>query len=544
MAELTSSALVDAIVGAITQREGVHLLSDQGLEALQNAMQAPTYDPNNKAGELVFVDRIATGAEGEDIGLLTPISWVKAYVATELDKIETGDGKTDLTVTRAIDSITIESSTGENAVIPVASDTQAGLMTHAMKQKVDAVPATNKALHELASEATPVAPQPGYRSIWIDGSEEAEADKLKFSTQEQMAAAFGGGGAVSVHDLETVSSGTLTPDFANGQFQTLVNGGAFTLEAPEASGRMSLLVRNSDAAGAINVDDFEGNVFGDAYATTDRDYYLFDIVTYPVLASLTITKMVVQYPEPAVPWTPDDEASLHSWHDASDAATITESGGSVSAWLDKTANDIDYAQADGPQQPQTGTRTLNGLNVIDFATAHNFDLGGFTWPSSSFQFIIVGEIDTVDNSGTAIIRGGGGANWFSFSANHTDNFGAVLDLYGGGNGDTAYTGDQKGAPHVFRLVFDFANNRVAVYMDGVLLSENVTEYIAAINGTELHLMGYNDTTNQADGMLAEVMMFASADNTIGEKAEGYAGHKWGLALDAGHTYFENPPMSA
>jgi hypothetical protein len=54
------------------------------------------------------------------------------------------------------------------------------------------------------------------------------------------------------------------------------------------------------------------------------------------------------------------------WLDAADTATITESSGSVSQWNDKSGNGRNVTQSNGANQPITGTRTLNGLNAIDF----------------------------------------------------------------------------------------------------------------------------------------------------------------------------------
>lgn len=53
------------------------------------------------------------------------------------------------------------------------------------------------------------------------------------------------------------------------------------------------------------------------------------------------------------------------WYDASDVASITESGGLVSQLADKSGNSI-HLTASGVQRPTTGTRTQNGLNVLDF----------------------------------------------------------------------------------------------------------------------------------------------------------------------------------
>jgi hypothetical protein len=54
------------------------------------------------------------------------------------------------------------------------------------------------------------------------------------------------------------------------------------------------------------------------------------------------------------------------WLDASDATTITSSGGSVSQWTDKSANGYTFTQATSSYQPTTGTRTIGSKNGLDF----------------------------------------------------------------------------------------------------------------------------------------------------------------------------------
>jgi len=63
---------------------------------------------------------------------------------------------------------------------------------------------------------------------------------------------------------------------------------------------------------------------------------------------------------------PDDLPGLQLWLDAADASTITESGGAVSQWDDKSGNGRNFTQGTGANQPTTGTRTQNSLNVFDF----------------------------------------------------------------------------------------------------------------------------------------------------------------------------------
>lgn len=65
-------------------------------------------------------------------------------------------------------------------------------------------------------------------------------------------------------------------------------------------------------------------------------------------------------------FTPKQIASMTLWLDASDLSTITQSGGLVSQWNDKSGVGNHATQVTGANQPTTGTRTQGGLNVIDF----------------------------------------------------------------------------------------------------------------------------------------------------------------------------------
>lgn len=62
-------------------------------------------------------------------------------------------------------------------------------------------------------------------------------------------------------------------------------------------------------------------------------------------------------------WTP---AAITTgwWADASDVASITQSGGLVSKIAAQDASGVDLVQASGPDKPQTGVDTINGLNVL------------------------------------------------------------------------------------------------------------------------------------------------------------------------------------
>jgi hypothetical protein len=100
-----------------------------------------------------------------------------------------------------------------------------------------------------------------------------------------------GGHAVTIHAIGTVSSGTVTPDFANGNMQTLTNGGAFTLQPPAASGVISIEVTNNSSAGAVTTSAFD-SVTGDTLTTTNGHRFILTIRVFGARSYLTIEAAV------------------------------------------------------------------------------------------------------------------------------------------------------------------------------------------------------------------------------------------------------------
>ena len=96
-----------------------------------------------------------------------------------------------------------------------------------------------------------------------------DADTLKADTADVLTAGF----AATPYNAGTKSSGTFTPDEANGNFQYCVNGGAFTLAPPTNNCTMILQITNNGSAGAITTSGFT-KVTGTAPGTTNGDDFL------------------------------------------------------------------------------------------------------------------------------------------------------------------------------------------------------------------------------------------------------------------------------
>src|SRR5207253_147257 len=90
-----------------------------------------------------------------------------------------------------------------------------------------------------------------------------------------------------------------------------------------------------------------------------------------------------------VAFTPTDIAGCQAWYDPSDLASITSSGGAVSQLNDKSGNARHLTQATGSLQPITGTRTQNGLNVIDFDGVDDYmDSPSFSVSQPFTEFVV------------------------------------------------------------------------------------------------------------------------------------------------------------
>ena len=102
-------------------------------------------------------------------------------------------------------------------------------------------------------------------------------------------------------------------------------------------------------------------------------------------------------------FSPEDIAGLTLWFDAADESTITESGGSVSQWDDKSGGDYHAIQPSGANQMTTGIATQNGRNVLS-STSQSFyipDTAGFELASAETTFFVAYR---QDNSIASIFR--------------------------------------------------------------------------------------------------------------------------------------------
>ena len=229
------------------------------------------------------------------------------------------------------------------------------------------------------------------------------------------------------------------------------------------------------------------------------------------------------------------------WLDAADTSTITESGGAVSQWNDKSGNARHVSQVDALRRPTYSSMGFNNLPTLTFDGLGDF-MSTLSPFSISTDFTFVAVVTLLANGFYPILfRSGfelrGVATTAKPSiANITNNRGAgVLDppatpvtttdsllnttnILIGQLIDTSTTLRQNGSLRDTRT-------------SGAIIPANLTRYVGARpDGGGVGLF--------ANARISELIELGNASVAVQERIEGYLAHKWGLTanLPADHPY--------
>jgi len=213
-------------------------------------------------------------------------------------------------------------------------------------------------------------------------------------------------------------------------------------------------------------------------------------------------------------WTPLTFApSL--WLDAAETSTITESGGSVSQWDDKSGNGLHVSQANAAFQPTTGAVSQNGLNVLEFST-DNLRSAKITQPLPITMFIVAATQDLSSSNRQAIANRGITPTIFQVNQRWSFYNGSVV------SGSTPIDNNY----HVLSALFDGANSELR--LDGAL--EASANPGSNFYDDQIILIGSDFNVNfDWDGYIAEIIMYFYAMSiTQQQRVENYLLDKWGL----------------
>jgi hypothetical protein len=222
---------------------------------------------------LTAADAVSTAADvistNADVGLTHAdvVSTAADVVTTTQDAIDT-----------AADAVSTNADVGTTAASAAAAAASAATVP-----AYDSV--TGEALKYVRLNAAETAMEfrTAAQSLTDLGAEAADADILKADTADTLTAGFN----ATENDAGTKTTGTFTPDPADGNFQKAVNGGAHTLAPPATTCSIVIQYTNNASAGAITTSGFT-LVDGDTISTTNADDFFFFIVRNNGFSSLTV----------------------------------------------------------------------------------------------------------------------------------------------------------------------------------------------------------------------------------------------------------------
>jgi len=207
------------------------------------------------------------------------------------------------------------------------------------------------------------------------------------------------------------------------------------------------------------------------------------------------------------------------WLDASDTSTITESGGAVSQWDDKSGNGYDVAQGTAARQPKSGTATLNGLNTIEYDNTTSFQYlysAALDVSGSTHTFFCVVDVAASDTAHALLTSG--------------NQFGGYAYLAQSGSANTGISNWTTTSLHVDGAVFT-GTTRDDVYTH-LGTGSKIVRIVAQANVSGMS-WGYGQDPFDWDygSKLAEIIV-VDGTLTAGEitATESYLADKWGITL--------------
>lgn len=251
-------------------------------------------------------------------------------------------------------------------------------------------------------------------------------------------------------------------------------------------------------------------------------------------------------------WTPANIATA-LWLDAADSSSITESGGAVSQWNDKSGNGRNATQSTNGNQPTYNATQENGKGAVIFngssrqLTFPESNASGYPLKFGTASFELYCVINP--SSLTAAISVFFGARKFDIGwMVGFNNNSPAFRMYNSAerwspspmSGVTATTG---------RQIFSATAPRLSTgeYRKNGALLQSTTSAVGSDtmnNDAFVRVGAYSDSSGNPTGFftgnICELILIGGTliTGSDREKMEGYLAHKWGLTanLPSGHPY--------
>ena len=237
------------------------------------------------------------------------------------------------------------------------------------------------------------------------------------------------------------------------------------------------------------------------------------------------------------------------WLDAADSSQITASGGDVSQWSDKSGFASNFTQPTGANQPKTGTRSINGKNVIDFDgvndslfCASSTALFKYLHSSTGGTTFVVGVVDNTAADKQLFATCGFASSVIGVNMQISSLEKTNIGIFRGvSSNSTAISSDTNtltaGSAFYLTTKFDGGNataaNRILSSLNGGAFAgfNTLTNAASSSNATNDMRLGEEPPggVNPLDGAIGEIIIYEgilSGPNIT--SVQGYLAAKWGI----------------
>ena len=222
-------------------------------------------------------------------------------------------------------------------------------------------------------------------------------------------------------------------------------------------------------------------------------------------------------------FSPTDLTGLVLWLDASDAGSITESGGAVSQWNDLSGNGYHVSQATEAFKPTLSVGAINGLDALNFPDdPTKMSATGVTslaWkPATVF---VVAKINNSATDKTFIAQGDSG--YFQFRATSAEKLGLLKSS--AVNLGESTTANSTAVASLSVVTYDNSGN-YAFFTDRAANGSGTNNQTLTAS-TNIYV-GNRQTAENFLGDIAEILVYDTALGTTDRQAaENYLSAKWG-----------------
>lgn len=229
-------------------------------------------------------------------------------------------------------------------------------------------------------------------------------------------------------------------------------------------------------------------------------------------------------------FVPNKFANLIGWWDATDRATVIDSGGAVSQWIDKSRNSGDVTQSVEIQKPEYVLSSINGLPAVVFnGVDAQLLIGTFSSFTSGAKTILeVFQSDTLTSTRVPVFIGSTAAAEGFCLLMPQDSARFTSFVFGG---QQARIAPNNVNPNIAVGTVDAGGN-VELYINGVIATIFVTPPSAINLSNDIAFGGSNGAPSfPYQGRVGEIIIYDRVLPDLERMAvESYLSNKWSITL--------------